>query len=170
MRRSSLGEPVSVQENNGCDVNNIKLPLTLTSNGTYTDFLENTLSPTRNSEKDGVSNRLPWNQIESETLMAAPASPLKIKFPEAGYAVIKRRTKVAKGVQTDETRKRCWRHSRGVTATEKFYQENQEVNQGTLTRCQSAKNELAHQIASSKSTLRNALPHVNFSRWSRPNK
>ncbi|XP_035224946.1 uncharacterized protein LOC118197537 isoform X2 [Stegodyphus dumicola] len=102
--------------------------------------------------------------------MAAPASPLKIKFPEAGYAVIKRRTKVAKGVQTDETRKRCWRHSRGVTATEKFYQENQEVNQGTLTRCQSAKNELAHQIASSKSTLRNALPHVNFSRWSRPNK
>ncbi|GIY80147.1 uncharacterized protein CEXT_282621 [Caerostris extrusa] len=83
---------------------------------------------------------------------------------ESAYGVVKRRQKVAKGVQTEEVRKRCWRHRR-ETLAEKTLQNDSER---TLSR-QESKSDILSPNAS-KSVLRRALPNVNFSTWTRTHK
>ncbi|GFY51012.1 uncharacterized protein TNIN_403551 [Trichonephila inaurata madagascariensis] len=84
----------------------------------------------------------------------------------SGYGVVKRRQKVAKGVQTDEVRKRCWRHRRGPLVEKS----RQSDNEGTLDSRQGSKDDISSPNSSSKSVLRRALPNVNFSTWTRASK
>ncbi|XP_054710113.1 uncharacterized protein LOC129219833 [Uloborus diversus] len=90
----------------------------------------------------------------------------------------KRQAKVAAGVQTDEVRRRCWRHRRSSTA---ISQENLEItsmdtsllnetdsNCGTLS--SNATSDTLQSNVSPRSTLRSALPSVNFPKWSRTSK
>ncbi|CAL1290901.1 unnamed protein product [Larinioides sclopetarius] len=85
---------------------------------------------------------------------------------ESGYGVLKRRQKVAKGVQTEEVRKRCWRHRRDSLLDKS----RQNENDGTLSSRQESKLDVSSPNSSSKSVLRRALPNVNFSTWSRTSK
>ena len=110
-----------------------------------------------------------WNQTEPQetTPMASPASPVKKKFTDATYGVLKRRSKVAKGVQTDQVRKRCWRHSR--ESTPPVCDPN--GNEGSpVAKDEDSRTEVPLSSFASMSTLRSALPSVNFPRWNRGNK
>lgn len=99
--------------------------------------------------------------------MASPASPVKKKFTDATYGVLRRRTKVAKGVQTDNVRKRCWRHSR--ESTPPICDPN--GNEGSpVAKDEDSRTEFPLSSFASMSTLRSALPSVNFPRWNRGNK
>ncbi|GFU17128.1 uncharacterized protein TNCV_1853831 [Trichonephila clavipes] len=105
-----------------------------------------------------------WNQIE-------PIRPMETQSNTphtsgSGYGVVKRRQKVAKGVQTDEVRKRCWRHRR-IPLAEKSRQSH---NEETLDSRQGSKDDISSPNSSSKSVLRRALPNVNFSTWTRASK
>ncbi|GIY84464.1 uncharacterized protein CDAR_278911 [Caerostris darwini] len=150
----------SEQNNNVCYVNNSAVfpssdDLSADSNGPSSEYFA-TFRPI--TPDIGSSQRL-WSRTEPSLSMETLSSPAQTF--ESVYGVVKRRQKVAKGVQTEEVRKRCWRHRRENLA-EKTLQNDSER---TLSR-QESKSDILSPNAS-KSVLRRALPNVNFSTWTR---
>ncbi|CAL1290903.1 unnamed protein product [Larinioides sclopetarius] len=165
LRPSQDGQPPSEQNNNLCYVSTPALftpPQNVTSDtrgsvpGYYT--------PIHSTSTETDSDRTLWNRTENLQSMETQSSTPQTS--ESGYGVLKRRQKVAKGVQTEEVRKRCWRHRRDSLLDKS----RQNENDGTLSSRQESKLDVSSPNSSSKSVLRRALPNVNFSTWSRTSK
>ncbi|GFS29409.1 uncharacterized protein NPIL_586621 [Nephila pilipes] len=166
LRSSTDGQISSEQNNNVCYVNtSVALNLSCEENtidtnqtgaGYFAAFQPNPAEIELHSTT--------WNQTEP----VRPMETLSNTSQTSGtvYGVIKRRQKVAKGVQTEEVRKRCWRHRRGPLADKSRQGDNEE----TLDSRQDSKDDISSPNSSSKSVLRRALPNVNFSTWTRTSK
>ncbi|GFQ81951.1 uncharacterized protein TNCT_633321 [Trichonephila clavata] len=166
LRPSTDGQISSEPNNNVCYVNSLAVlsssseENTIDTNQTVTGYFGAFHPNTAETELHSTA----WNQIE-------PVRPMETQsnIPQtsgSGYGVVKRRQKVAKGVQTDEVRKRCWRHRRSPLADKSRQSDNEE----TLNSHQGSKDDISSPNSSSKSVLRRALPNVNFSTWTRASK
>ncbi|GBO14570.1 hypothetical protein AVEN_132425-1 [Araneus ventricosus] len=158
-------QPPSEQNNNVCYVNTSAFfassqNVTSDTRGSVPGYN----APVQSTSTETDSDRTLWNRTEPLQSMETQSSTPQTS--ESGYGVVKRRQKVAKGVQTEEVRKRCWRHRRDSLLDKS----RQNENDGTLSSRQESKLDVSSPNSSSKSVLRRALPNVNFSTWSRTSK